>query len=605
MNTKAVKRAFDLGILLVLAATLLGCTKSSPEFEYVVPMDAESPWPKFRRTASQTGRSPVLPIDTGAAPWVFPTGKGIFSTAVIDGDNNVYVGSGDRAFYKLDKNGKELWSVLTGEVVDSSALLDDQGAVYFGSGDGFLYALNREDGSEIWKFEADPPSLHGALINWFEGNVAMGVDGTLYVPNDNRCTYAIDRNEGTSKWCFVTLDQTWSLPALNHETDRLFMGSNNPLAASIFGIGAGDASALWFVAVQATVAASPMVATTDPDGLVTVGGFDGFLHGLRQSDGTAEWSFGARDHIYASPAQAEDGTIIQPSADGTIYAIDPATGSVVWAYDTREPIRSSPAIDGKGNIYVGSGEGQMFVLNPNGSLRWSIKLIDDERDDLNSSPALGKEFVVLSGESGEVFGIPYDYCLRENLQDPRCTIGPGEPLPDEGVFRWARDRHSERGHREPTADVHPLRPGRRQHEAHRHRIRQRRSHLDRQRRGDRFRRIRRSPLHHYHSEDAVGRRHGRHHQGAGQGELPRRADGTSGTEVHVHPWRWWHIRPDFRIRYPAEERNRVSIPGGQRPRRRHRHRRALSYRGSPADDSAELQPNRLRLDSLCDRLGRG
>ena len=27
-------------------------------FEYAVPMDDESPWPKFRRTPMQTGRSP-------------------------------------------------------------------------------------------------------------------------------------------------------------------------------------------------------------------------------------------------------------------------------------------------------------------------------------------------------------------------------------------------------------------------------------------------------------------------------------------------------------------------------------------------------------------
>ncbi|HSN84321.1 MAG TPA: PQQ-binding-like beta-propeller repeat protein [Polyangiales bacterium] len=397
-------------------------------------MDPASPWPKFRRTAMQTGRSPVLPIDSGADPWVFPTGRGIFSTAVIDGDENVYVGSGDRVFYKLDKNGNELWSVLTGEVVDSSALLDDRGALYFGSGDGFLYALDREDGSEIWSFEADPPSLNDALINWFEGNVAMGLDGTLFVPNDNRCTYAIDRDDGTDLWCFVTDDQTWSLPALNPETERLFMGSNYPLADNVFGIQASNGSQAWGFSVRGTVAASPMIASTDPDGLVAVGGFDGFLYGLRQSDGSELWSYGARDHIYASPAQTEDGTIIQPSADGTIYAIDPADGSLRWAYDTREPIRSSPAIDGDGNIYVGSGEGQMFVLNPDGSLRWSIQLIDDERDDLNSSPALGKELVVISGESGEVFGIPYDYCLRPGLEDARCTIGPGEPIPDDGVF---------------------------------------------------------------------------------------------------------------------------------------------------------------------------
>ncbi|MGB5703829.1 MAG: PQQ-binding-like beta-propeller repeat protein, partial [Polyangiales bacterium] len=330
-----------------------GARTQVEEFDYAVPMDAESPWPKFRRTAMQTGRSPVLPIDTGADPWVFPTGKGIFSTAVIDGDNNVYVGSGDRVFYKLDANGNEVWSVLTGEVVDSSALLDDRGLLYFGSGDGFLYALDREDGAEVWKFEADPPSLHDALINWFEGNVAMGLDGTLYVPNDNRCTYAIDRDDGTSDWCFVTADQTWSLVGLNPQTERLFMGSNYPLGVNVFGLDAADGVGAWSFATYGTVAASPMVASTDADGLVAVGAFDGFLYGRSQIDGAERWSFGARDHIYASPAQAADGTIIQPAADGTIYAIDPEDGSFVWGYDTREPIRSSPAIDGDGNIYVG------------------------------------------------------------------------------------------------------------------------------------------------------------------------------------------------------------------------------------------------------------
>ncbi len=441
MNADSSRRGSVFGALLLLAAALPGCTDNASEprsqieeFDYAVPMDSASPWPKFRRDVMQTGRSPILPIDNGADPWVFQTGKGVFSTAVIDGENNVYVGSGDRVFYKLDGNGNELWSVRTGEVIDSSALLDDRGVVYFGSGDGLLYALDREDGTVLWTFEADPPSLNDALINWFEGNVAMGLDGTLYVPNDNRCTYGIERDDRSDSWCFVTRDQTWSLPALNPETNRLYMGSNFPFLPTVFGIGAEAGDLVWGFLTRGTVAASPMLAGTGADALLAVGSFDGFLYGMRQSDGIEQWSYGARDHIYASPAQAEDGTIIQPSADGTIYAIDPADGSLVWAYDTGEPIRSSPAIDGDGNIYVGSGEGQMFVLNRDGTLRWSIQLIDDQRDDLNSSPALGKEFVVLSGETGEVFALPYDYCLRPGLKDQRCTRGPGEPLPDNGVF---------------------------------------------------------------------------------------------------------------------------------------------------------------------------
>jgi len=237
------------------------------------------------------------------------------------------------------------------------------------------HALDRDDGSEIWKFEADPPARNGAPINWFEGNVAMGLDGTLDVPNDNRCSYALDRDDGTPQWGFVTRDQTWSVPALNPKTDRLYMGSNYPLIANIFGIGTADGGELWRIAAGGTVAASPMVAATDPDGLVSVGAFDRFPYGFEQSDGAERWSYGARDHIDASPAQAADGT-----------------------------------------------------------LRWSIQLIVDERDDLNSSPALGKEVILLSGETGQVFGIPYDYCLRPGLSDDRCTTGPGEALPDEGVF---------------------------------------------------------------------------------------------------------------------------------------------------------------------------
>src|SRR5262249_34511289 len=141
-----------------------------------------------------------------------------------------------------------------------------------------------------------------------------------------------------------------------------------------------------------------------------------------------------RDHVYASPALLPDGTIVEPSTDGTIYGINPADGSLRWAFDTREPIRSSPAVDADGNIYVGSGEGKLFVLNPNGTLRFSMKLIEADRNDLNSSPALGKDAVYLGGESGEVFSVPYDYCLRpEAASDKRCTTTGGEGLPDSGV----------------------------------------------------------------------------------------------------------------------------------------------------------------------------
>jgi outer membrane protein assembly factor BamB len=405
-------------------------------FQYDVPLDPLSPWPKFRRTSRQDGRSTVTPAAAVGSPWAFQTGKGIFSTPVIDGDGNVYVGSADRTFYSIANDGSLRWSRLTGEIIDSSALLDDRGLVYVGSGDGTLYALDRTTGTPVWTFAADDPAVNGAFINWFEGNVAIGGDGALYVPNDNFFTYALSRDDATVRWRFKTVDQTWSLPAVDTASGRLFIGNNNLLeflGDNTFALDAASGETVWSHGTDGTIAASPLLTR---DGRVVVGGFDGFVRAYDGASGAEAWPapFGARDHVYGSPGELPDGTIVQPSADGSVYGLDPATGALRWQFDTRDAIRSSPAIDGDGNVYVGAGDGRLYVLNPDGTLRWSMQLIDAARDDLNASPALGGRGIIVAGESGQVFSIPYDYCLRsEGSADSRCRSGPGEDLPDDGA----------------------------------------------------------------------------------------------------------------------------------------------------------------------------
>ena len=427
-------------------------------FAYDVPLDPASPWPKFRRNARQDGRSPVAPSTTGGHLWAFQTGKGIFSSPVISGDGTVYVGSADRTFYALAADGSVRWQRLTGEIIDSSALLDDDGRVYFGSGDGHLYALDAATGAPVWTFAADDPNVTGAFINWFEGNVAMGADGTLYVPNDNFLTYALARRSAAVRWTHRTADQTWSLPAVDTATNALFVANNNLLVAlgpNTFALDGATGMRRWTGATNGSIPASPLLTA---DGKVLVGGFDGFLRAYDGATGALLWSFGARDHIYASPAALPDGTIVQPSADGTVYALAPDSGAVVWQFDTRDAIRSSPAVDAAGNVYVGSGEGRLFVLNPDGTLRWSMRLIDADRDDLNASPALGTDAIVIAGESGQVFSIPYDWCLRpEAATDARCRLGPGEDLPDDGAHLFFTTRFG-RQLADPPAEIEANEP---------------------------------------------------------------------------------------------------------------------------------------------------
>ncbi len=418
----------------VLTALLVaGCSQAvGSSVDPGVPL-ARAPWPKFRGNAAQDGASTVRPARTGGALWTFKTGKGIFSSPVVGADGTVYVGSADRIFYAIGADGVLRWKLETGEIIDSAALLDDRGRVYFGSGDGKLRARDARTGAEIWTMAADAPEQNKAFINWFEGNVAIGPSGTLYVPNDNFNVYAIDRDSGAVKWRYKMSDQTWSLPAIDAATEDIYIGNNNLLPAlgkNTFAIDR-TGSARWASSTLGSIAASPMLT---PDGKVIVGGFDGYVRAYDKATGDMLWERATRDHIYASPARLPDGTIVQASTDGTIYALDPATGAQRWAFDTREPVRSSPAVDGDGNVYFGSGEGRLFVLNPDGTLRFSMRLVEGERNDLNASPALAADAVILAGESGEIFSVPYDHCLRpEGKTDLRCTVGGGEGLPDAGA----------------------------------------------------------------------------------------------------------------------------------------------------------------------------
>lgn len=409
------------------------------KFGYVTPLDPTSPWPKFRADELQNGRVPVKPVTNDMVPWTYRTGKGIFSTPVVDAAGNSYVGSADTYFYKFGPDGSVLWKYKTGGIIDSSALLDDQGRVYVGAGDSYVYCIDRESGKLVWKAAAhsveEVEQIYGIKtynVNWFEGNIGMLPDGTLLAPNDNYLVYSLDRNSGEKTNVYVANEMVWSLPSINIQTGRIFFASDNQILKNVFAYSI-DGKRQWLTGSFGSMAATTMLTNTSEKGVVLVGGFDGYLRAFAQDSGKLLWKFGTRDHIYASPAQLSDGTIIQPSTDGTVYAIDPETGKAKWEFDTLEPIRSSPAVDGNDNIYFGGGDGRLYCINPDGTLRWSYLLIVEERDDLNGSPALGYNGIYIAGESGEVFFVPYDYPLTEKGKADPASYTAGEIMPPDGV----------------------------------------------------------------------------------------------------------------------------------------------------------------------------
>jgi outer membrane protein assembly factor BamB len=434
-----------------LLATALAFAPAAPaaerSFSYDTPVQRSSPWPSMRRDRRNTGAAPIRArYRDGARPWSFKTGKGIFSTPVIDGDDTAYFGSADRHFYAVGRDGSLRWQLRTGEVIDSAATLGARDplagspTVTFGSADEYIYRLRnpRKRGLTrreriVWRFRTEKPPQGGQIVNWWEGNVVTGPDGTLYAGNTGGGLYAIGP-DGEERWSFPTGNALWSAAAIDDD-GRIFFGS---LDAGLYGIDSGG-EPLWS---KLTIGFNAASAAIGSDGTVYIGSFDGNLYALDPETGDERWRFATSDHIYPSAALEEDSDgdtvgIYLASADGSIYRLDP-DGNLVWRYDTGDPIRSSPALGlpPKGEsgriLYVGSSNGRLYAINTrDGSRRWSYDTTPKsralrDRNDLNGSPALGRRGIWIGGEHGLMTHVPYDYCLGPGASERRCDTDPGE-----------------------------------------------------------------------------------------------------------------------------------------------------------------------------------
>lgn len=419
----------------------------SGQYGYQVPIQPDSPWALFRRDHRNTANSP-LPAQYNAQnkPWSFQTEKGIFSTPVIDHAGTIYVGSADHNFYALDRDGTLKWKFATGEIIDSAAaipqigLTSDSQTILVPSGDGLIYNLktdaNVSDAERVvWKFDARSAPGTG-FNNWFEGNVALGYDGTIYAGSTNFNYYALTPG-GQMKWTYPTTSNNWSIAALGDD-GTIFWGSNDTYIRAVDPNGQEK----WRKMTLGFIAASAAVGS---DGTVYMGSFDSYFSALDPQTGAEKWKFKTNDHIYASAALGHDAqgntnAIYVASADGTLYALT-THGTLLWKYDTGDVIRSSPVIgktpDSSADIiYFGAGNGKLYALNADGTRRWSYNTTSGDaelrdRNDLNGSPALGNDGIYIGGETGHFWFVPYEYCVQQT--DARCEKNPGSDLPADYV----------------------------------------------------------------------------------------------------------------------------------------------------------------------------
>lgn len=362
------------------------------------------PWASFRQNACNSPRCVAAVPATQSARSV-RVGGIVWGTAVIDAEDNVYVGSTNRRFFSIAPDGRIRWvyklSPRADSLVDSAAALHPRGYVVIPGGDGMLHAVCMSSGRLLWAKDnaADVPAdVHesGVIVNSYEGNVQIDDAGRIYAGCDNGFMYCLDA-DGTVLWKHRTDMMVWTCAAVHGRA--VYFGS---LDHHLYCV--RDGTLAYKKPLGAEVKASPLVHRGRVYAATANG--DVFCIGKK---GDERWKARAKGSVYASPVVAE-GCLIVACLTGHVHAWGLDAGAPRWTTWLCSTICSSPIVVG-GVLLVATRMGKLVALSARGGRVLAVRQVTrSKRSSINASLALdGRGNVVVGGYDGHVHYVPWNF----------------------------------------------------------------------------------------------------------------------------------------------------------------------------------------------------
>ncbi|MGE4233136.1 MAG: PQQ-binding-like beta-propeller repeat protein [Bacteriovoracia bacterium] len=230
---------------------------------------------------------------------------------------------------------------------------------------GGLEAIYRKTFQRKWRVEAK---------NGFGGQPLIDT-ATVYVGGNDGIFYAVSIETGKVLWTYETKAPVWAKPMVFGQ--KIFFVSSDDI---LYCLEANTGKWIWHykrgVNFSTTIHgnSTPVV----DNGKVYAGFSDGYIVGLKASDGNLVWEqkihSGAKFTDVDATAVIDGETIYIPSYDGGLYALDKQTGKIQWRVDVGS---SRTVLLEDKTLYVASSDGNVYSLaKDSGRIQWKFEVDD-------------------------------------------------------------------------------------------------------------------------------------------------------------------------------------------------------------------------------------
>ena len=251
----------------------------------------------------------------GKISWKLYTGRPVLAEGVSEG-SFVYIGGGDKSFYKLDAtNGNVIWQFCGVQGLIQGKPVVTTSSVVFGAWDKYLYSLDKNKGTLNWKWSnGETQKLYSP------GNIVpVYSDNKIFIVAPDRYMTALDITNGKEIWR-TGRHQVRESMGISPDGSTIYAKLMND---TVIAVSANENYPLTKWAVNA--------------------GF-GYEHN-------------------PCPVLATGNSVIAATRDGVLIAIDPSGKRIIWKYKAGNSEINKVIADTKGRLWFTMTEGKIFSID--------------------------------------------------------------------------------------------------------------------------------------------------------------------------------------------------------------------------------------------------